>query len=42
LEIPGRKFRDERGQVHEDETEEDALLPELDGQLRWPGKRRRR
>lgn len=42
LEIPRRKIRDERGQIHEDETEEDALLPELDGQLRWPGKRRRR
>jgi hypothetical protein len=42
LEIPGRKFRDERGQVHEDEIEEDALPLELDGQLRWLGKRRRR
>jgi Zn-dependent peptidase ImmA (M78 family) len=42
LEIPGRKIRDERGQIHEDETEEEALLPELDGQLRWTGKRRRR
>lgn len=42
LEIPARKIRDECGRIHEDETEEDALLPELDGQLRWPGKRRRR
>jgi len=42
LEIPGRKVRDQRGQVHEEETEEDALLPELDGKLRWPGKHRRR
>lgn len=42
LEVPGRKIRDEHGQIHEDEAEEDALLPELDGQLRWPGKRRRR
>jgi len=42
LEVPERKIRDEHGQIHEDEAEEDALLPELDGQLRWPGKRQRR
>lgn len=42
-EIPGRKVRDERGEVRDEESnEEGALLPELDGQLRWPGKRRRR
>ncbi len=42
-EVPGRKFRDERGAVYaEEENEDDALLKELDGQLRWPGKRRRR
>jgi hypothetical protein len=42
-EIPGRKVCDERGKIHDVEpNEDDALLPELDGQLRWPGKRRRR
>ncbi len=42
-EVPGRKFRDERGAVHEEEeNEDDALLKELDGHLRWPTKRRRR
>jgi len=41
--VPGRKFRDERGKIREeDESEDDALLRELDGQLRWPSKRRRR
>lgn len=39
-EIPGRKVRDERGEIHEEE-EDDALLKELDGQLRWPSKHRR-
>jgi len=42
-EVPGRKVRDDRGEIHEEEeNEDDALLKELDGQLRWPGKRRRR
>jgi Zn-dependent peptidase ImmA (M78 family) len=42
-EIPARKFRDERGAVYEEEeNEDDALLKELDGNLRWPGKSRRR
>jgi Zn-dependent peptidase ImmA (M78 family) len=40
--VPGRKFRDEQGKSHEEEeSEDDALLSELDGQLRWPSKRRR-
>jgi hypothetical protein len=38
--VPGRKFRDEQGKIREEEeSEDDALLRELDGQLRW---RRRR
>lgn len=42
-EVPARKFGDERGVVYEEEgNEEDALLKELDGNLRWPGKHRRR
>ena len=42
-EVPGRKFRDERGQLHEEEeNEDDALLKELDGRLRWPSKHRRK
>ena len=42
-EVPARKFRDERGAVYEEEeNEDDALLKELDGNLRWPGKHRRR
>ena len=41
-EIPSRKVRDERGGFSNEEvSEEDALLTELDGQLRWPSKRRR-
>ena len=41
--VPARKFRDERGAVYEEEeNEDDALLKELDGNLRWPGKHRRR
>jgi Zn-dependent peptidase ImmA (M78 family) len=41
-EVPGRKIRDERGEIHEDEDSEgDALLKELDGNLRWPSKQRR-
>jgi len=41
--VPGRKFRDEQGKIREEEeSEDDALLRELDGQLRWPSKRRRR
>jgi Zn-dependent peptidase ImmA (M78 family) len=41
-EVPGRKVRDERGELREEEeNEDDALLKELDGQLRWPTKRRR-
>lgn len=42
-EVPGRKYRDERGEIHEEEkNEDDSLLTELDGQLNWPTKRRRR
>jgi Zn-dependent peptidase ImmA (M78 family) len=42
-EVPARKFRGERGEFQEEEqSEDDALLKELDGQLRWPTKRRRR
>lgn len=42
-EVPSRKFRDESGNVQEEEeNEDDALLKELDGQLRWPTKNRRR
>ena len=42
-EVPGRKVRDERGELREEEeNEDDALLKELDGQLRWPTKRRRK
>lgn len=42
-EVPARKFRDERGAVYEEEeNEDDALLKELDGNLRWPGRSRRR
>jgi Zn-dependent peptidase ImmA (M78 family) len=40
--VPGRKVRDERNVLREEEdSEKDALLKELDGQLRWPSKRRR-
>jgi hypothetical protein len=42
-EVPPQKFRDDRGEIHEEEEKEnEALLQELDGNLRWPGKRRRR
>ncbi len=42
-EVPARKFRDERGAVYEEEeNEDDALLKELHGNLRWPAKNRRR
>ena len=41
--IPAQKFRDEHGDIQEEEEDEDdGLLKELDGNLRWPGKRRRR
>jgi Zn-dependent peptidase ImmA (M78 family) len=41
-EVPERWFRDERGVVRqEEENEDDALLSELDGNLRWPSKHRR-
>jgi hypothetical protein len=43
--IPPRKVRNDRGEVEEQEEElegDDGLLKELDGHLRWPGKRRRR
>lgn len=41
--VPGRKIRNERGEIREDEENGDnSLLKELDGQLRWPVKRRRR
>jgi predicted KAP-like P-loop ATPase len=41
-EVPARKLRNDRdeiGERHDDENEE--LLTELDGNLRWPGKHRR-
>jgi len=42
-EVPARKFRDDRGNLQEsEENEDDTLLKELDGQLRWPTKRRHR
>jgi len=42
-EVPQEKFRDDRGETYEKEDDEnDGLLKELDGKLRWPGKRRRR
>lgn len=41
-EVPPRKFRDERGALYEDDqNEDDALLKELDGNLRWASKDRR-
>jgi hypothetical protein len=42
-EVPARKVRRDREEFEalRDEEDED-LLPELDGNLRWPGKRRRR
>jgi hypothetical protein len=41
--VPSRKVRDEEGKLRkEEESEDDALLGELDGQLRWPSKHRRR
>ena len=42
-EVPPQKFRNDRGEILENEEDEnDGLLKELDGNLRWPGKRRRR
>jgi hypothetical protein len=42
-EVPPQRFRDDRDEVHErGDDENDGLLQELDGKLRWPGKRRRR
>ncbi len=42
-EVPGRKLRDDRGEIREEEeNEQGTLLKELDGHLRWPPKRRRR
>jgi hypothetical protein len=42
-EVPSQKFRDDRGEVLEqEENEDDGGLKELDGNLRWPRKRRRR
>jgi Zn-dependent peptidase ImmA (M78 family) len=42
-EVPPQKFRDDRGEiVEQEENEDDGRLKELDGILRWPGKRRRR
>jgi Zn-dependent peptidase ImmA (M78 family) len=44
-EVPSQKFRNDRGEILEnggEEDENDGLLKELDGNLRWPGKRRRR
>ncbi len=41
--VPPQKFRDDRSEIPEkEEDENDGLLKELDGNLRWPGKRRRR
>jgi len=43
--IPRRKVRNDRGEVQDQEEElegDDGLLKELDGHLRWPGKRHRR
>jgi Zn-dependent peptidase ImmA (M78 family) len=40
--VPSRKVRDEDGKLRdEEESEDDALLGELDGRLRWPSKHRR-
>ncbi len=44
-EVPPRKIRNDRSEIQEqeeDEDEDNGLLEELDGNLRWPGKRRRR
>jgi Zn-dependent peptidase ImmA (M78 family) len=42
-EVPPQKFRDDRGEIYEkEEDENDGLLQELDGNLRWRGRRRRR
>jgi Zn-dependent peptidase ImmA (M78 family) len=42
-EVPTRKFRDERGNIfNAEESEDDGLLKELDGQLRWPSRHRRK
>jgi len=42
-EVPPEKVRDDRGEIQRIEDDEnDGLLKELDGKLRWPGKRRRR
>jgi uncharacterized protein DUF955 len=42
-EVPPQKFRDDRGEIYEKaEDENDGLLQELDGTLRWRGTRRRR
>lgn len=38
-EVPGQKFRDDRDEAQD---EDDGGLKELDGNLRWPSKRRRR
>ncbi|HEY0702959.1 MAG TPA: ImmA/IrrE family metallo-endopeptidase [Candidatus Acidoferrales bacterium] len=41
--IPPQKRRDEQGEIRqEEEDENEGLLKELDGNLRWPGKRRRK
>lgn len=42
-EVPPQKFRDDRGEiVEQEENDDDGGLKELDGILRLPGKRRRR
>jgi hypothetical protein len=42
-EVPARKIRREREDFEARREEDDEeLLPELDGNLRWPGKHRRR
>jgi len=41
--VPVRKVRSDREEFEARRDDEDEeLLPELDGNLRWPGKRRRR
>jgi hypothetical protein len=42
-EVPARRARSDREEFEARRDDEDEeLLPELDGNLRWPGKRRRR
>jgi IrrE N-terminal-like domain len=41
-EIPPLRLESSSGRVRREDDEEDLGIQELDGQLRWPGKRRRR